>query len=621
MLKKLFSAIAALLFAGAVSAGSVTAQASGKNASVKEVSPGVWHLTVTPAKGWYQIQFAQKNLVWGSGKVSMTVKVLEPAGKLPGITLSAEGPRTAMLSSYVQNLLKANEKVVISAEQRGKQAPRYVSLSVKNPDKTVKIEISDVNLGDSKSAPAPAVKKAVKGKVQPLRARVKPLPPVMFKGKPFFPLGAYDTFKYNEAGKFGSIDPDFVAAGGNLTDLGIIYMPEELAGSEVYKRCYRLEGQEQFFAALEKMKDDPLWKDVAILIGLGASVMYDDSQIGNKGGHNAMFVPAKGKALEIRKKVLTDAVKKLSQYPNVFGYTTDEPENFAWTYYNKYHRDDWEKYKDVGLARKIIEWTSWTTPIIRQHHPSAQLVPIIGWWTTYEHTSPLYDVIIANSYPAKKHGMKEFEANLFEIIYDTGKMVEAARKNNKTAIIMPCMYDLRADRIPMSLNEQLYIMFAPLTRGAMGIHGWRLQRCSDGYRKFVIYPTMKEVHKLKDYFLGEWMDEYVKSDRDTASVPYLKQFQERIREISGMEDETKYVVKDAVPDTSYCLRRRADGSYLFLCVNNMRTPLEVTYTFALEKYPRFMVDNINRNNRVYFNGNQIKVKFEPFGVHAYIFKP
>ena len=56
-------------------------------------------------------------------------------------------------------------------------------------------------------------------------------------------------------------------------------------------------------------------------------------------------------------------------------------------------------------------------------------------------------------------------------------------------------------------------------------------------------------------------------------------------------------------------------------MNNMRTPLEVTYTFALEKYPRFMVDNISRNNRAWFQGNQVKVKFEPFGVHAYIFKP
>ena len=60
MLKKLFSAIAVLLFAGAVSAGSITAKAS-KNASIQEVKPGVWQLTVTPCKGWAQAQFAQKD--------------------------------------------------------------------------------------------------------------------------------------------------------------------------------------------------------------------------------------------------------------------------------------------------------------------------------------------------------------------------------------------------------------------------------------------------------------------------------------------------------------------------------------------------------------------------------
>ena len=623
MFGKIFSMGAALLAAVCIVNGAeVTARASGKNASVRELSPGVWQLEVAPGKGWFQIQFAQKAAQWGGGKATMTVKVVEPAGKLPGITLSSEGPRNAIAEGYVQNILKHGAKVVVSTPHKGDTAPRYITLSVKNPETPVKLEISEVDLAAGLAAGAAAqtpAKTTEKGTV--MRPRQAPLPPVMFKGKPFFPLGAYDTFQYNEAGKFGSIDPDFVVAGGNLTDLGIIYLPENLAGSEAYKRCYRLEGQEQFLAALEKNKDNPLWKDVAILIGLGANVMYDDSRIGAKGGHNAMFVPARGEALEIRKKVLAETCRKLAQYPNVLGYTTDEPENFAWKYYEKNCQEGWKKEKDVDLARRIIEWTGWTTPVIRENHPGAQLVPIIGWWTTYEHTSPLYDVIIANYYPSKKLGMKEFESDLYAIVYDSGKMVEAARKHGKTAIMMPCMYDLRADRVPMTLPEQLYLMFAPIARGAMGIHGWRLQRCSDGYRKFVIYPAMKEVHKLKEFFLGEWLDEYVKSDRDTASVEYLKQFQERVREITGLEDEAKYVVKDAVPDVTYCLRRHPDGRYLLLCVNNMRTPVEATFTFGLPKLPRFMVDNINRNDKVWFKGNQATVKFAPFGVHAYIFQP
>ena len=74
MLKKLFTTAFALLLAATVSAAGVSAKASGKGASVKEVSPGVWQLTVTPGKGWPQIQFYGKSTAWGKGKVSMTIK-------------------------------------------------------------------------------------------------------------------------------------------------------------------------------------------------------------------------------------------------------------------------------------------------------------------------------------------------------------------------------------------------------------------------------------------------------------------------------------------------------------------------------------------------------------------
>ena len=69
MLKKIFSAGAALLAAACIVNGAeVTARASGKNASVRELSPGVWQLEVAPGKGWFQIQFAQKVSGWGGGK-------------------------------------------------------------------------------------------------------------------------------------------------------------------------------------------------------------------------------------------------------------------------------------------------------------------------------------------------------------------------------------------------------------------------------------------------------------------------------------------------------------------------------------------------------------------------
>ena len=64
-----------------------------------------------------------------------------------------------------------------------------------------------------------------------------------------------------------------------------------------------------------------------------------------------------------------------------------------------------------------------------------------------------------------------------------------------------------------------------------------------------------------------------------------------------------------------------DGSYLLLAVNNQRAPLTATFTLDLPKAPRFMTDNINRSDKVWLKGNQATVKFAPFGVHAYIFKP
>ena len=155
MLKKIFLTVAALCTAAAMNA-SVTAKASGKGASVQQTAPGVWVLSVAPGQGWSQIQLAAgKAPQWGNGKISVTVKVLEPAGKLPGITLSSEGPRTAINSSYIQNTLKCNEKVVLTAEHKGNQPPRYISISVKNSVVPVKLEISDVKF-DTAAPAAPA---------------------------------------------------------------------------------------------------------------------------------------------------------------------------------------------------------------------------------------------------------------------------------------------------------------------------------------------------------------------------------------------------------------------------------------------------------------------------------
>lgn len=252
------------------------------------------------------------------------------------------------------------------------------------------------------------------------------------------------------------------------------------------------------------------------------------------------------------------------------------------------------------------------------------MMPIIAWEPSYANTAAMYDVLIANTYPHKLEGKKEFDPPLYRVSYDAAMQVAAVRAagNGKSAIFMPPMYDLRNGHIGYTVREQLYVMFAPITRGVMGIHGWRLQRCSDEYRKFVIFPAMKEVHNLKEYFLGEWYDELVSSDRDTASVDYLRSFKNRVREVESTEDGVYQEVGDAVPDVTYCLRKhRTDGSYLLLAVNNMRTPVSANFEINLPNLPRFMIDNINRNDKVWLKGSKAKIKFEPFEVHAYILRP
>ncbi len=593
------------------------ATAAGAGATLQALGNGKYLLTVQPGQGWPQARFpVPAPTGWGKSQVAMTVKLVDPAsGKFnTGITVGSDIPRNAIAGRYIHSDLIPGRATAFRFPQTGDTTPRFIAVAVKNPKIPISLEISNLDFGGAEAAPPAAVTPAAK-------KRLAPLPAIRFQGKPFFPLGVYDSFRYNEAGNFTSLDPDFIAAGGNFCDFGQLYLPSEQT-NEVYKKVYQTHGQPAIFAALDQIRDDPAWRHVALLVGLGGNLMLDESET-TAVGMNNMLKPAAGAALELRKKTLAEAAAKLSTYPNVIGYTMDEPENCVWKYYDANCKEGWARNKDLDLADRINEWLGWVVPVIRANHPGAQLMPIMGWWTTYEKTAPLYDVLIANTYPAKKPGMKEFDADLFTVNYDAACQVKAVRAagGSRSAIFMPPAFDVLPNTIPLTLNEQLYVMFAPITRGVMGIHAWRLQRCSDAHRKFVIYPALKEVSKLTDFLLGEWCDELISSDRDTASIDYLKKFQERIRLVEGLEDAAVVEVRDAVPDVSYCLRKNADGRYLLLAVNNRREPLEANFTFELPVMPRVMTDNINRSYRVWTKGKTAKVAFPPFGVRALIFQP
>ena len=614
-MKKLLFTVLSLIAAWSIQATDLTIQAYG-NAKVEKTAPGVYKFTASPGKGWPQIRIAiPRGTVWKDAGVYMTIKKLSPAGKITcGVLLGTVKPdRNAIKAGYINSMIPPDKAVNLKFQALGDKTPAELRFSLKNPTSETVFEISNIKF-ESTAATLPKAKK---------KARLKPIPPVLFKGKPFFPLGAYDMFEVGKNGQFGTVDERFIAAGGNFCDFGAVYLPPEYTNLPAYKKAYSTHGQPAIFAALDKMKNDPRFKDVALLIGLSGNLMLDESEAKVFGMHGYLK-PAVGEKLELRKKVLAEAAAKLATYPNVIGYTMDEPENTVWKHYEKNYKNDWEKRKDKGLCEYMVGWLNWTQDVIKKNHPNAQMMPIIAWTPSYENTTAMFDVLIANSYPHKLIGKKEFDPPLYRVSYDAAMQVAAVRAagNGKSAIFMPPMYDLRNGHIGYTVKEQLYVMFAPITRGVMGIHGWRLQRCSDEYRKFVIFPAMKEVHNLKEYFLGEWYDELVTSDRDTASVEYLRNFENRVREVESTEDGVFQEVGDTVPDVTYCLRKhRTDGSYLLLAVNNMRTPVSANFEINLPQMPRFMIDNIDRNCKVWIKGNKATVNFEPFEVHAFILRP
>ena len=604
---KKISVFTILALAASVFAAAPNFTTSG-GAKAAETAPGIYRVEFPAGKGWPQIRFAMPRGKWQGGTVSFAVKQLEPSsGKLPGgLKFGANTPRDAVKADYLA--LKPGESVRFRFDCLGDKAPAELYFAANSPAAPAVVEIT-----------APVCAFPAKSTA---KKRLEPIPPILFKGKPFFPLSAFDSFPVDKPEpEFGTMDPALLAAGCNFVEIGQLHLPPEQT-TEVYREVYGIRGQPMIFATLDRIRDDPAWRDVAILVALGANLMFDESEA-ERVGMNNMLKPATGEKLALRKKVLAEAAAKLATYPNVIGYTMDEPENCVWRYYDAKYKAEWEKTSDEGLVRRMLGWILWTRDVIRENHPGALMMPCIAWTPSYQFSAPLYDVLIADEYPAKREGQKEFEADLFNVNYDAACQVAAVRAagGGRSAIYAPPMYDRRKGFVGYTYKEQLYVLFAPITRGVMGIEGWRLKRCSDEYRKFVLYPSMKEVHNLKEYFLGEWYDELVTSDHDTAGVDYLRKFKSRVREVEGLEDGELVSVKDAVPDVSYCLRKHPDGSYLLLAVNNMRTPVTVNFTLDLPKPPKVMVDNINKSDKVYWKGNRAKVNFGPFGVHAYIFRP
>jgi len=332
---------------------------------------------------------------------------------------------------------------------------------------------------------------------------------------------------------------------------------------------------------------------------------------------NGKTIPTRPEEIGGKTELLREMLSVTADDPWTLGYWTfDEIENHLYQAYG-----EWEKKRDRGLADWIAETMKWTYDVLKPGDPDGYVMPTIAWWSTYEGLAPLYDVNVPNTYPTRVAD-EALAGALYEVLYDAVCAADAVRATGRSGFVfMPGIFD-NIDppwRTP-TRRELRYCYFAPLTQGAMGLLPWRLGRCSLQYRRAVVYPTMREVKRLVPWLLGECQDGKVSSDRDEATAPYLQEFPARVRLVAD-EEAAERVEVSAVPDCSYCLRRRPSNSYLLLAVSNRKEPMEVTFTLTdIPGVPAEALELIDYR-RVPIEDGRLADTFQPFDVRAYIIDP
>ena len=568
------------------------------NSSAKSLGNGAFELTIKPGTSWPMIHIAPPAMPADADTVSITVQQIAPAGRSPRRIFIEYDPKKELGSEALQSVLSDNKPRVLTATLKKGVKFRRFSFNVNNPPAPVVLKVSNIKV--YKNDPLQQAKKA----------KETPMPPVIFKGKPFFPIGMTDLHPLPRTEH--GVDPGFLLAGGNMGDIGFLGLP----GHEWYAK----HRQPVMFKRLEYAKTSKDFQKIAWVVGID-SVLVTDMSKSDKQGLGGMAIPLNEQQIKERSEFLVKDIQKLSKHPNVIGYSIDEPENLMYRYFKTTPKfAEWETRREAPLCELIVQTYDWIYKVIRKEHPGAKMMPIIGWWTSYDKMPEFYDINMPNSYPSGKKGSAEFDSDFYSVNYDAAMAVKAARKagNGKTVVYMPGFFIRWGDSRTPTLREMRYCSFAPITRGAMGVYGWRLLRCNEEYRDNVVYPIMSELDEMKNYFLGEWHDEKVFSDHDTASVEYLRKFKEYVTELEGSEDGKVMAAKALVPDVSYCLRRDpATGKYLLLAVNNRKEAVTVTFRVDLDNLPRAAKCAIDRH-QVRIKNGRFTDKFEPFDVHAYI---
>jgi len=392
-------------------------------------------------------------------------------------------------------------------------------------------------------------------------AEVLPLKPLIHNDKKFFPIGAYGR-------------PRFERSRG--------FLPFEVLKTEGWNTVLTgfPENVDEFYELMRQAKA----ADFAVILDLGN------------------YVKAQDRVSVIR------AVKRAMSHPATLGYYIfGEPEN---VYYNSpEYRNFASSVNSSGSARDldsfIINKIGWAGPLIRNLDTNQQhyIFMCIAWHNHYDKLQRLCQVNMPNEYPTKGT-KKEFEGPLCLVLDDARRAAKAARSsgNNQGFCYTPFAINIGLSdtyRYP-TVSEFRYFCFAPITQGAMGIIYWAGYRCSRRYAEQVVFPVTRQLSRLQQFFLGEWLDERVQCDAGQSSDPLLKKLN--------------------LPLVSCCLRRSSDGRYLLLAVNNTARAVPVKLKADVNELSNDVAEFISGRKLARVNG-VIADTMEPYGVCAYIMEP
>ncbi len=418
------------------------------------------------------------------------------------------------------------------------------------------------------------------------------IPPLRFQGEPFFPMGVFGWPRE---------DPGFPESGGN-TALKHVRVKGKLTSDALARMKERLR------TYLKQCREEDI-----------AAVLYPVKINGRKvlhAAHDRAF----------RKEVvrfLNAMLDVTGEHEQVLGYWAfGEPENHLWSKWKKRAGTETNPGEKAGDA--FAKWANrqlgWFVDLLRRRDPDGYVMPTIAWWNMYEPLAPLVDVHVPNTYPTHK-GEEPLTGSLYDVVYDAAKAAEAVRNTDVHSFLyMPGIFDrIGGDWRGATLREMRYLWFAPLTQGARGFLGWRISRVTPEHRKQVVYPVMKEVSRFRPWWLVPALDQRVRSNRDVASVEYLREFPELIREVAGEEIDRREV--KGLPDVSYTLRHVEGEGYLLLAVNNRRERTQIQFQI------RGLADTVEahevlqgkQGKPLTIRDGRLQDNLPPFGVRVYRF--